>query len=186
MESAIPLKMILPALMLIASWVIIFWKNFRKIVPVIESRPTIEKLTKYHRLKRVGGYYWIIFALFVCMTIVYSLIPDLNFIFFPLDFFDHPLVNELGLMIMKISIIWIVIAQLQIDRELYKYSRNIESLAAMELVHYSEKMLLSGMLVLFLGYFTTVTNIAGFVLVLCGLFIHFRTFGFPYSYQKLR
>ncbi|MFC6861792.1 hypothetical protein [Zunongwangia atlantica] len=178
------IRMILPALMLIASWVILFWKSFRQLIPVVDTKPTLEKLINYKRLKRVGGYYWIIFSIFILMTIIYSLLPDFSFIFLPLDYFDHPLINELGLMLLKVSIIWIIIAQLQIDRELYKYSREINSLAAMELVHYSEKMLLSGMLVLFLGFFTTVTNIAGLILVIVGLFIHFKTFGFPYSHHR--
>lgn len=80
----------------------------------------------------------------------------------------HPLIDQMGILILKISLVWILIAQLQIDKELYKYSRDIESLSAMELVSYSEKMLLSGMLVLFIGFFTTITNVIGFVLVLTG------------------
>jgi len=62
-------------------------------------------------------------------------------VFLPLDKFHHPLINVMGLLIMKIAIVWFVIAQIHIDKELYKYSRNIESLSDMELVRYSERML---------------------------------------------
>src|SRR5690606_34568098 len=102
------------------------------------------------------------------MTLVYSLVPEYYYIFFPLDTFHHPVINIMGLLIMKIAIIWIVIAQVHIDKELYKYSRNIESLSAIELVRYSERMLLAGKLVLFIGLFITITNIISLILVALG------------------
>jgi hypothetical protein len=110
------------------------------------------------------------------MSVVYSLVPEFYYVFLPLDKFHHPLINVMGLLIMKIAIIWIVIAQVHIDKELFKYSRNIESLSAMELVRYSERMLLTGMLVLFIVFFTTITNIIGLVLVALGVAIYLRMF----------
>jgi hypothetical protein len=170
------LQMYLPAFMLIAMWLILFWKQFRKIATVKEKTHDIDKIMEYNRLKKVSGYFWIIFSVFSIMTVIYTLFPDFYFVFFPLDKFNHPIINTMGLLIMKIAIVWIVIAQVHIDKELYKYSRNIDSLSAMELVRYSERMLLSGMLAFFIGFFTTITNIAGLLLVILGIMIYFRTF----------
>jgi len=46
----------------------------------------------------------------------------------------------------------------------------------MELVRYSERMLLTGMLVLFIGFFTTITNIIGLILVALGVAIYLKKF----------
>lgn len=82
----------------------------------------------------------------------------------------------MGLLIMLLAIVWIFIAQINIDKELYKFSRDIESLSAMELLHYSERMLLSGMLVLFIGFFTTITNIVGLLLIAFGAVTYISMF----------
>lgn len=177
------LQIYLPAFMLVATWLIIFWQQFRKITQITETTSNIDKIREYNRLRRVSGYFWIIFSVFGVMTIIYSLLPDLYYLFIPLDKFHHPIINSIGLLILKIAIVWIVIAQIHIDKELYKYSRNIESLSAMELVRYSERMLLTGMLVLFIGFFTTITNIIGLLLVALGIFIYFKLF-FLNPYRK--
>ncbi|MBX2928526.1 MAG: hypothetical protein KF852_11870 [Saprospiraceae bacterium] len=170
------LQMYLPAFMLVATWLIIFWKQFRKVTRVTETNATIEKIIEYNRLKRVSGYFWIIFSVFGVMTIIYSLVPEFYYLFIPLDKFHHPLINVMGLLILKIAIVLIVIAQVHIDKELYKYSRNIENLSAMELVRYSERMLLTGMLIFFIGIFITVTNIIGLLLVGLGVIIYLKMF----------
>jgi len=170
------LQMYLPAFMLVATWLIIFWKQFRKVTRISDPAATNEIILEYNRLKRVSGYFWIIFSLFGVMTVFYSLVPEFYYVFLPLDKFHHPLINVMGLLIMKIAIVWIVIAQVHIDKELFKYSRNIESLSAMELVRYSERMLLTGMLVLFIGFFTTITNFIGLLLVGLGLAIYLKMF----------
>lgn len=170
------LQMYLPAFMLVATWLIVFWKQFRKVTRITETSTDTEKILEYNRLKRVSLFFWVIFSVFGVMTVIYSLAPEFYYVFLPLDKFHHPLINVMGLLIMKIAIVWIVIAQIHIDKELYKYSRNIESLSAMELVRYSERMLLTGMLVLFIGFFTTITNIIGLLLVGLGLAIYLKMF----------
>ncbi|MBU2913502.1 hypothetical protein [Reichenbachiella agariperforans] len=170
------LQMYLLAFMVVTTWLMVFWSQFRKMISVKLETRNIEDVARYNRLKRIGGWYWAIFSVFGIMTVIYAIAPDLYFLFLPLDMFHHPVINTMGLLILKISVVWIVIAQLDIDKELYKYSRNIQSLSAMELVNYTERKLLSGMLVLFVGYFTTITNIIGLLLVIVGFVIHTRVF----------
>lgn len=177
------LQMYLPIFMLMATWLIVFWKFFRKGTVLRETFQDMEIEMKYNRLKRVGVVFWLIFCVFGIMTVIYSIVPEFYYLFLPLDMFHHPVINSMGLLIMKIALVWIVIAQIHIDKELYKYSRNIENLSAMELVRYSEKMLLAGMLVLFIGFFTTITNIIGLFLVGFGLAIYFRVFFVNRSHQ---
>jgi len=159
------LQIYIPAYMILAALLIILWQQFRKVRRVSEKSVDIGKRIEYNRLKRGSIYFWLTFFVFGVMTIVYSFAPEFYYVFLPLDMFHHQLINITGLLIMKIAIVWIVIAQILIDKELYKYSRNIESLSAKELVRYSHRMLLTGVLVLFVGFFVTITNIISTVLV---------------------
>ncbi len=170
------LQMYLLAFMIVTTWLMVFWKHFRKLFMKNGKATGAESDLQYSRLKRISGWYWIIFSVFGLMTVIYSAVPQLYFLFLPLDFFHHPVINAMGLLILKISVVWIVVAQLNIDKELYKYSRDINSLSAMELVSYSERTLLAGMLVLFVGYFTTITNIIGLLLVIAGFVVYTKGF----------
>lgn len=163
------------AFMLIATWLIIFWKYFRKIMGNTQTLYT-ERVLSYNRMKRISYYFRIIFFLFIVMILVYTVLPDFYYLFMPIERLDHPIINFTGLLILKIAIVWIVFAQIHIDKELYKYSRNIESLSTMELIRYSEKMLSIGILLLFIGFCTTITNIFGLLLVTISFFNYHKTF----------
>lgn len=174
------LRIYIPALMLVAMLILLFWKYVRQAIPIRVPNPNIEKLTNYNRLRRLGGYYWILFCAFLFITLIYTLTPELYSYLLPIERLDHPLINEVGLIVMKLSLVWILIAQIQLDRELYKYSRKIDNLEAMELVHFSEKTLLSGILLLFLGFLITITSITGIFLVISGFILYFKNFRFGY------
>lgn len=155
---------------------LVFWKLFRKLVPVGKGPFLISRPLLYHRMKRVSTVYKIILGIFVAMTMIYSFWPRMYYIFLPLDQFNIPAINFSGLLILKIAIVWIVIAQIHIDKELYKYSRDLNDLGSMELVRYSEKMLHQGILILFMGFFTTITNIIGLLMVLIGILAYSKVF----------
>ena len=165
--------MYLLACMVVTMAILLFWGQFRKRLKLTTYESPDEQVD-YKRIKRISTIFWMIFSLFGLMIIIYSSIPDLYFLFLPLDIFHHPFINSIGLLIVNMAIAWIVVAQLHIDKELFKYKRNIESLKAMELVSYSESMLLSGMLILFLGIFITITNLVGMVLTLLGIMYFFK------------
>lgn len=162
------LQMYLMACMVVTMAILLFWGQFRKRLK-LSSHESPDKLTNYRRIKRISAVFWVIFSLFGIMIIIYAGVPNLYFLFLPMDVFHHPLINTIGMLITKLAIAWIIVAQLHIDKELFKYSRDIESLTAMELVSYSESMLLSGMLAFFLGIFITITNVVGMILTLLGV-----------------
>ncbi len=170
------LQLFIPAIMLVAIWLVIFWKKTRKGIRVIDTSPSLGKEMEYKRIKKGNFLFWIIFYVFGIMTIIYSIIPELYYIFFPLDMFHKPVINVIGLLLMKIAIVWIIIAQIKIDKELNKISNKAQSLSPMGLVQYSERMLLTGILVLFIGLFTTITNLIGMVLVVFGIAIYLYLF----------
>ena len=159
--------------MVVTMAILLFWGQFRKKLK-ITTYESPDQQVNYRRIKRVSLVFWLIFSLFGFMVIIYASLPELYFMFLPLDVFHHPFINSIGLLIVNMAIAWIVVAQLHIDKELFKYHRDMESLKAMELVSYSESMLLSGMLIFFLGIFITITNIVGMVLTLLGMVFFFK------------
>jgi hypothetical protein len=164
------------AFMIVTTWLMVFWKQFRRFSSSKMETTRVDDMLRYSRLKRISGWYWLIFSAFGLMTIIYSAMPEFYFLFLPLDVFHHPVINTMGLLILIVSVVWIVVAQLHIDKELYKYTRNINSLAAMELVSYAERNLFAGMLILFIGFFTTITNIVGLLLVITGFVVYAKGF----------
>ncbi|GGF24096.1 hypothetical protein [Echinicola rosea] len=171
------LQVYLMAFMVVVTLVILFWNKLRMDRFSIKEVARPEMVKEYKLLKRISGYYWLIFSCFGLMTIVYAGLPQFYYIFLPLDAFDLPVINTMGLLILGVSLVWIIIAQIQIDKELYRLSRNIEKLEAMEMVRFSERLLISGMFILFLGFSTTITNITGIALVLISGFIYLKQFG---------
>ena len=51
------LQMYLPAFMLVATWLIIFWKQFRKVTRISDPTANNEKILEYNRLKRLGLFF---------------------------------------------------------------------------------------------------------------------------------
>lgn len=157
------LQIYLPTFMLVFVGLTFFWGWLRKAISLKEYAQATT-ITQYNRLKRIDAIFRFIFAVFGLMTIIYSTLPELYYIFIPFDIFHHPIINGLGLLILKVAVAWIVAAQIQIDKELYKYSRDMSDLKAMELLYYSETILLKGMLIMFIGMFVTITNLVGILL----------------------
>jgi hypothetical protein len=167
------LKIFLPSFIILFICITFFWKWFRKATRA-DVYKDIEKTANYPRLKRINIVFKITLLLFGLMTLIYTFFPEFYFIFMPLDQFDHPLINSVGLLALKISLIWMLVAQLHIDKEVYKYSRNTENLSLMELVYFSERMFLSGLMVMFIGMFVTITNAVGIALGLTSIFLYFK------------
>lgn len=156
------------------SMAILFWWSSLRRKFRINSAELAAKSLRYQRVGRVGTTFWLIFLVFVLMVIIYATFPSLYFVFLPLDIFHQPLINLIGMLVTKIAIGWIIVAQLHIDKELTRYLRDIESLAAMEMVAYSEGLLLTGMLLFFAGIFITITNVVGLILLLFGLYHYLK------------
>lgn len=167
------IQMYLMACLVVAVAILLFWGMFRRRIKLSEAESP-DTLTHYQRIKRVSKLFWAIFFAFGLMVVVYSALPDFYFVFLPLDIFHHPWINSIGMLTTKLAIVWIIVAQIHIDKELFKYVRNIESLQTMELIWYSEGMLLSGMLMLFIGILITITNVIGLFLTALATIVYFR------------
>lgn len=168
------LKIFLPSFVIIFVCITFFWKSFRKVIRA-ELFRDIERVASYSRLKRINFFFKWILLLFCAMTFIYTFVPNLYYVFLPLDKFDHPIINSIGLLLLKVALIWMIVAQLSIDKDLYKYSRKIDDLKLMELVHFSEKMFLGGLTLMFIGMFVALTNVVGIILGIIATFFYYRS-----------
>lgn len=167
------LKIFLPAFIVVFVLITFFWKWFRRLIR-LEVYRKLEQTVSYKRVKRINGVFLVLFFLYVIMTFVYSLLPEMYYVFVPFESFDHPLINSAGVLLLKAALIWMIVAQLHIDKELYKYSRKSGDLTLMELVYFSERMFLGGLTVMFVGMFVTITNLIGILAGLISLYFYYN------------
>jgi len=167
------LKLYLPGFIVVFIWIAFFWRSFRKLSGIYKNLSADYKIN-YKRFKRINILYRGILIIFFIMITVFAFIPKLYKWFFPIDQLNHPAINITGFLILKIALIWIVVAQIILDREIYKYSRDIESLAAMETVYSAERTFLRGLIVMFVGMFVTLSNVISFMLVLFAVLFYFK------------
>lgn len=167
------LKLYLPAFIIVFIWVALLWRSFTRFSGICKNLKS-RHINSYSRLKRIYIVYRCIIIVFFVMIVVFSFLPGLYKWLFPIQPLNNPVINLTGFLILKVALVWVVVAQMMLDKELYKYSRDIESLSAMEMVHVNEKILLKGFIVMFIGMFVTLSNLLAVVLVLIALIIYFK------------
>ncbi|MCO6148896.1 hypothetical protein [Flavobacterium sp. NRK1] len=91
----------------------------------------------------------------------------------------------MGLLIMGLALVWIIIAQLDIDKEIFKHSIGLHSLSPVKLLYYFERTLIFGMVLLFAGLFTTISNFAGLGLVITSIIIYLKLFTVPKGPKRM-
>lgn len=166
------IRLYLPGFMILFTWVVIFWRSFKK-VTAIKNVPPADKAIGYKRMKRIHTVFRGVLLLFVLMTVFFVFFPKYYSLFLPIEALNHPGINITGCLILKASLIWVIIIQLRLDEALFKYSRNID-LPSMELVFFCERLLVKGMLVMFIGMFVTISNVTGLLLCVTALACYYK------------
>jgi len=167
------LKLYLPGFIVVFIWIAFFWRSFRKFSGIYKNFSAEYKIS-YNRFKRINILYRGILIIFFIMITVFAFIPKLYKWFFPIDQLNHPAINVTGFLILKIALVWVLVAQIILDREIHKYSRDVQSLAAMEMVYSAEKNFLRGLIVMFIGMFVTLSNVISIMLVIFGVIVYFK------------
>jgi hypothetical protein len=161
------LKLYLPwvvaLFMLVAFW--------RSVEFVITYEPFLcRKYKLYHHLKKVRNQLTFILVLFRIMTITYAYLPTYYRFFLPIDRLNHPLINSVGFMALKISFAWAVVSQILFEREILKYGT--EKDVNPRLIYYAEVRLLKGTLLMFVSMVVTISNVIGILLLFVALLIY--------------
>lgn len=168
------LRTFLPAFITVFIMALTLWtcmtkrKNGRIIGPSIKHRKEFKKI------KRIETTFKILLAVFSGIIILYSLFPEYYKAFVgPIEALDHPFVNNMGVLILKISLASLVVAQLNIDRTIFKINQGLDEWHYLKLLSYSEKILLFSLLMMFIGVFVTISSLLSVVLCLfaAGVFL---------------
>ncbi|MBX2963705.1 MAG: hypothetical protein KF687_14425 [Cyclobacteriaceae bacterium] len=165
------LEIFLPAFMIVFFGLISFWTKFRK-RPKVELH--VSKTEVYKKVHLIDTVFKIMLISSILIVFIYTYFPDYYIIFAPIDFLDHPIINTIGVLILKVSLAWLVIAQLTIDKSAFMIKTGIEVWNHNRLILYSEKLLLSGMLVMFFGFFVTISSIGSILICIIGLLLFDR------------
>jgi hypothetical protein len=151
------------------------WAHFRKRQKV---RLLISKTGIYRKVQVIDTVFKIMLISLMLIVFIYTYFPEYYNVFAPIDFLDHPVINTTGVLILKISLAWIVIAQLTIDKSVLRINMGIDEWSYNKLILYSEKLLLSGMLVMFFGFFVTISSVVSVIISLISLVMFERLLRF--------
>ncbi|HXS37456.1 MAG TPA: hypothetical protein VN721_12200 [Flavipsychrobacter sp.] len=147
------------------------WSELRKRKLAIAGN-VIFKNSHNKSLYKTDKAFKILGVFFIFMIICYVAMPVAYKFFIPIKSLDNPLLDAIGLLILNISLVWIVVAQLDIDKELYRYNNGIGGSDNLQSLQYAEKKLISGLLIMFIGAVVTLSNIIGSALVIVALIIY--------------
>lgn len=151
------LQIFLPAFMIVFLGTISAWSHVRRNKSV--------QLSSFHRkifkteLKLVDLFFKVLLFISVALAVVYAYFPDYYYLAGPIDWLDIPIVNAIGVLVLKTSLVWIVMAQFNIERTIALFNSGIERGSLHKLLSYSQKLLLTGMLLMFFGLFITISSI---------------------------
>lgn len=164
----------LPGFLVVFIIAFFIWKKYRQIVKQNVYQEIKQKLN-YHEIQGTNILYAQIFFIFFLMVLVYSFFPNYYFLFIPIDFLDHPIINSFGLIVLKIALVLMVIAQINLDKETFKYAKQIEDSKSPELILYSEMLLIGALCLMFIGFIITITNVVGIISTSVAIALYIKT-----------
>lgn len=151
------IKDFLPIFMIAFMACLFLWNEFRK------KKLAINKGSKI--LERVNYKFYLMFMGALLIAFLYSFAPDLYQYLLPIEDLDHPFINFTGIQILKASLIWIIIYQFKLTSLWTIFFRNRVDEDEDNLHVYSHKVLMGGLVLMFLGLFVTISSFAAILLV---------------------
>lgn len=159
------LSIFLPGFAVVFFFLLAFWSYFRRrrMEPVGEGRaPDVKVLDALLTVMVLAA---------MTVILVYSFFPEGYSFFAPIDILDHPIINTVGVLVLKLSLVWIILAQLLIDKSLHMMRERIYEKLYTRLFIRSQKMLRSGIVIMLAGLFISISSIATVTLCIAGLLL---------------
>lgn len=150
------IKDFLPVFMITFMLSLFLWNEYRK------KNLSIHRKNK--KFESVNNKFYLMFIAAFLITLLYSFAPDIYQYLLPIEVLDQPLINVTGIQILKASLIWIIIYQFKLT-SLWKlfFKKDIEE-DENYLHAYSDKVLMAGLVLMFLGLFITISSFAAIVI----------------------
>lgn len=166
------LQIFLPAFMVVFFGIVSLWSHFRKRKPIRLNQGYKNRITPEVRL--VDVFFKILLLLSIVVALVYAYFPEYYYVTGPIAWLDIPLVNTIGVLILKCSLIWIVMAQFNIERSIALINSGVEQASFNKLLNYSQKLILTGFLIMFLGLFITISSVVAILIFLAAVVLFDR------------
>lgn len=165
------LEIFLPAFAIVFFAIVALWAwvRRRKFVRVVSHENGIAL-----RVRRIDGLFKLMLIGSVVIVFLYSYLPEQYNMLAPIEPLDHPVINTIGVLMLKLSLIWIVMAQLNIDKSVFMINQGIYEWSHRKLILYSQKLLLSGMVMMFVGLCITISSIGTIIICLVSLILFER------------
>lgn len=113
----------------------------------------------HNKVKIVDILFQLLLLMSITIAMLYAYFPEYYRLTGPIDVLDHPVINTIGVLVLKISLFWLILAQFNIERTIALINSGIDQMSYNKLLSYSEKLILSGMLIMFFGFFITISSV---------------------------
>lgn len=151
------------------------WSELRKRrLYAIDSLNTIQN--NYLHIKKMDNSYKLLSVFFMIMIVCYVTLPSIYRFFIPIKILNNPLIDNIGLLILNISLVLIVVAQLDIDKEIYKIVTKSANKESENLLFYSKRKYIHGILVMCVGVVTVISTIVGSLVMILAFLLYRKDF----------
>jgi hypothetical protein len=152
------LRLFLPSFMITFLGIIFIWEFVRK-RKNSSHKVQFDDNRILKKITQIGFLYKLILVFLSVAGISFAYLPEYYRFLLPIEPLDHPIINGIGILMLKISMIWIIIAQVLIDKELFKLKEKITDINTTKLFFYSQRALMSGLLLLFISFSVTISSV---------------------------
>jgi hypothetical protein len=163
------IEIFLPVFILAFLFLFLIWnyKWKRGIQGLYEKRNYLKDIIQ------VNLFFHVLLAIAVLIIGLYAFIPEYYQFLLPIDELDIPLVNDIGLFILRIAFFWLlssiiytIILFRKIEKEKVK--------KPVEVYVYAQKIVLVSGAIMLIGLFITISSVAAFLLSLVGFICYQR------------
>lgn len=166
------LQIFIPAFMVVFFAIISLWSHVRKNKNVQLTSDHRKRISSEVRL--VDIFFKVLLLISLLLAVTYAFFPQYYYLAGPIEALDVPLVNTIGVITLKVSLIWIVMAQFNIEKTIALLNSGIEEASFSKLVTYSQKLILTGILIMFFGLFITISSVVAILICACATFLFDR------------
>lgn len=162
------LQVFIPAFMATFIGTISVWAFVRKKKSI--RLDSSEKNKIRPELRLVDLFFKVLLVMSIAVAAVYAYFPEYYYLAGPIHWLDNPFINSVGVLVLATSLVWIVMAQFNIERTIALLNSGIERGSFKKLLTYSQKLVLTGMLIMFFGLFITLSSVvAVFIFITAAL-----------------
>ncbi|RYE23703.1 MAG: hypothetical protein EOP51_09750 [Sphingobacteriales bacterium] len=150
----------------------VLWGEFRKKHPkVLYLLNTLD--TEDKRQIQKNKFLRLLVLCFTTIVLCYTLYPFIYKNFIPIQQLDTPYINLLGLITLCTSLVWLVIAQVDFDKELYNIHGAGNGVSYIDISAHSKRISI-GYFLMFIGVTVTLANILSAILLISAFVVYRR------------